>query len=88
MSDVGDGHVDDEPAGIVGRRVGLGVHRIVMIFRVRRIDRDKRNVPPILAAMVRRRRGGVGFKLRLAAEHGWNAVRMNRDQADSALAFE
>jgi len=42
MGDVGDGDGDDEAALVVGRRVGLGVHGVVVILGVGWIDGDKR----------------------------------------------
>ena len=41
MGDIGDGDIDDEAAGFVRRGISLGMHRIVVIFGVRRIDGDE-----------------------------------------------
>ena len=51
MRDVGDRDVDDEAAGIVRVGVGLGVHRVVVVLGVDRIDGDQRHVAPVLAAL-------------------------------------
>ena len=88
VSDVGNGHVDDKSATIVRCRVGLGLHRIVVILGIRRVDRDERNVPPVLATTERRRRSRIGLLLCLASEDRRDAVRVNGDDADGALALQ
>ncbi len=85
MGNIGDGDVDDEPTVIVRRRIGLGLHGVVVILRVRRINGDERHLPPILAALQGSGLRGIRFLLRLAAEYGRNAVSVNRDQADRAF---
>ena len=74
MGDIGDGDVHNEATMIVGRGVQLGMHGIVMILGVRRIDGDQGHVPPVFAVLECRRFGRIGFELRLAAEYGWNAM--------------
>ena len=64
------------------------MHSVVVILGVRRIDRDERHLPPIFTALERRGPCGVGFLLGLASEYGWNAVRMDGDEAHRPLAFE
>ena len=61
MGDVGDGDGDDEAAAVVGGGVGLGMHRVVVILGVGRIDGDQRQFAPVLA--VGQRRGLGGFRL-------------------------
>ena len=55
MGDVGDGDRDDVAAGIVRIGIGRGVHGVVVILGVDRIDGDERQLPPVLAAGERRR---------------------------------
>ena len=50
MRDVGDGDGDDMAAGILRIGIGYGMDRIVMILGVGRIDGDKGNAAPVLAA--------------------------------------
>ena len=88
MRDVGDGDADDEAAAIVGGRVRLGVHGVVVILGVGRIDGDERHAPPVLATAERRRLGGVRLDQRLAAEHVRDRMRVDGDQADRAFAGE
>ena len=88
MRDIGDGDVDDESAGIVGRGIRLGMHRVVVILGVRRIDGDEGHLPPVFAALESGGLRCVGFLLCLASEHGRDAVRMDGDQAHRPLAFE
>ena len=64
------------------------MHSVVVILGVRRIDRDERHSPPIFTALERRGPCGVGVLLGLASEYGWNAVRMDSDEAHRSLAFE
>ena len=50
MRDVGDGDRQDEAAAIVRIGVRLGMHRVVVILGVGRIDGDERQRAPVLAA--------------------------------------
>ena len=86
MGDVGDGDADDEAAVIVGRRVRLGVHGVVVILGVGRIDGDERHAPPVLAVGKRRGPCGVRFGLGVVAEHLRDAMGVDGDQADRAFA--
>ncbi len=88
MGDVGDGDGDDEAAFVVGRGVGLGMHGVVVILGVGRIDGDERQLAPVLAVGKRGGLGGVRFLQGLAAEHVRDAVRVDGDQADRAFALE
>ena len=88
VGDVGNSHVDDKSATIVRCRVGLGLHRIVVILGIRRVDRDERNAPPVLATGECRRCSGIGLLLCLTSEDRRDAVRVNGDEADGALALE
>ncbi len=49
--DIGNGDADDVPARIFRIAVRLGVHGVVMVLGVGRIDGDERDVAPILAAV-------------------------------------
>ena len=87
---VGDGDADDEAALVLGVRVALREDRVVMVFRIRRIDRNERDVPPVLSRKSfglqgGRLRGG-GLRKRVGAEGVRNAMRMQRDQADGLFA--
>ena len=92
MGDVGDGHAEDVAAVIVRRRVMLGVHGVVMILGVGRVDGDERHPPPvfaqILAVAERRRPGGIRRGLCVVAEHMRDGMGVDGDQADCALARE
>ena len=61
MGDVGDGDADDMAAGVARVRIGHGVHGVVVVLGVGRIDGDERHIAPILAALVRRRPGSFRF---------------------------
>ena len=80
MGDVGDGDGDDEAAVIVRRRVRLGMHGVVVILGVGRIDGDERHV----AASPRGRRASRAWRLPLRPAcrggtragwrgHGWRS---------------
>ena len=86
MRHVGDGDVDDEATAVIRGGVWLGMDGVVMVLGVGRIDGDERHLPPILAAVQGRGLRGLRFLLRLAAENGRDAVRVDGDQADRALA--
>jgi hypothetical protein len=89
VRDVRDRHGDDEAACVFRIGVGLGEHRVVVVLGVDRIDRDQRQLAPVLApAFEPRRLRGLGFGQRLAAKHMRNLVRVDRDQADRALGGE
>ena len=88
MGDVGNRDADDEAATVVGRSVRFGVHGVVVILGVRRIDGDERQTPPVFAMRERRRPGGVCLGQRVVAEHMRNSMGVDRDQADSAFARE
>ena len=64
------------------------MHRVVVILGVGRIDGDEGDMAPVLAAFHRRRARRLRF-----VEHGRrkdvrNVVRIDRDQADRALALD
>ncbi len=88
MSDVGDGDGDDEAACVAGAVVRRGMHRVVMILGVGRIDGDERQAAPILAAGELRRLCAVRLTQRVGAEHLRDRMGVDRDQADRALALE
>ena len=50
MADIGDGDADDVAAGIARIAILFRMNRVVMIFRIRRVDGDEGNVAPVLAA--------------------------------------
>ena len=84
--DVGNGDMDDV-AALVGRiGIGRGVHRVVMVLRVGRIDGDERQIAPVLAAFQRRRLRGLGLAQRGRRERLRDFVGMDRDQADRLFA--
>src|ERR1700674_1092305 len=58
-----------------------------MVLGVHRIDGDKRQIAPVLAAFQRRGLGGFRFRERGGAEDVGNFVGVDRDQADRALAL-
>src|SRR5262245_15254779 len=88
VGDVRDGDMDNVAAMIVRCRIGLGVHRVVVILGVGRVYRDERQLPPILAALKRCGPGGVGFLVCFAPEYGRDAMRVNSYQAYRPLALE
>ena len=73
------------PPWLFGAEIRLGLDCVVMILGVGRIDGDERHVPPILSALQGRGLRLLRFLLRLAAENGRDAVRVDRDQTDRAL---
>ena len=78
-----------KPPAILRVGVGLGEHRVVVVLGVDRIDGDERHLAPVLAAGFEP--GGarfLGLGQRLAAEYMRDLVRVDRDQADRALALE
>jgi len=88
MRDVGDGDADDGAAGVVGIVIGRGVHRIIVILGVRRIDGNERQGAPVLAAgkscWFCRFRFGDGR----GGEDVRDRVGMDGDQAHRALGAE
>ena len=88
MRDVGDGDGDDMAAGILRIGIGYGMHRVVVILGVGRIDGDEGHVAPVLAAGQRRRARRLGFVEHRARKRMRNVVGMDGDQADGALALE
>ena len=86
MGDVGDGDAEDEAAVIVGRGVPLGMHGVVVILGVGRVDGDERNAAPVLAVGERRRPRGFRLGQRVVAEHMRDGMGVDRDQADRAFA--
>ena len=82
--DIGDRDRHHEAVGIL--RIGYRMDGVVMVASVRRVDRDKRQVRPILAVRhVGRRRGVRGLK-HGAREDVRDAVFFKRDQADGLFA--
>jgi hypothetical protein len=47
MGDIGDGDPDDVAAGVFRIVIGMGVHGVVMVPRVRRIDGDQRHIAQV-----------------------------------------
>ena len=83
--DVGDRDIDDVAALVVRIGIRLGVNRVVVILGVGRIDRDQRDVAPVLAPLQ-----GCGFCLFGLAQGGRrerlrNFVGVDGDQADRLL---
>ena len=75
-------------AGIVRIGIGHGVHRVVVILGVGRIDGDERHLPPVFAPRKRSRSRRVGFIEQRARKNVRDVVGVNRDQADGALALD
>ena len=86
MRDIGDGDGDDEAAVIARVVVGFGMHRVVVVLGVGRIDGDQRQLAPVLAPRKRRGLRGFGVAQGLAAEHARDAVGVDGDQADGFFA--
>ncbi|MNS90181.1 hypothetical protein D3C72_1242190 [compost metagenome] len=80
--DIGNGDGDDDAVRIVGRRVGLGIDRIVMVLGVGRIDGYERQVAPVLAVRHAGRLGGIRLGKNVRGEDMRNAVGMDRDHRD------
>ena len=59
--DVGNRDMDDVAALVVRIGVGRGMHRVVMILGVGRIDGDERQFAPVLAAFQTGRLRVLGF---------------------------
>ena len=84
--DVSNRHMDDVAVPIAWIRIGRGMHRVVMIFRVGRIDGDERQIAPVLAAFQRGRLSGRGFAQGGRREGLRNFVGVDRNQADRLFA--
>ena len=88
MGDIGDGHAEDVAAVIVRRRVMLGVHGVVMILGVGRVDGDERNAAPVLAMGEGGGPRGLRFGQRVVAEHMRDGMGVDRYKTDCSLARE
>ena len=88
MRDVGDGDADDVAAGVLRVGIGYRMHRVVVIFGVRRIDGDEGHATPVFAAGKRSRPCGLGFVEHGARKRVRNFVGVDGDQTDGALALE
>ncbi len=88
MGDVGDGDRDHEAAGIVGIVVAHGVHGVVVVLGVRRIDGDERQRAPVLAAGKPRRLCRFRFRDCCGGKDVRDRMGVNSDQADRALAHK
>ena len=76
------------PPGLFGIGIGRGVHRVVVILGVHRIDGDERKLAPILTAGKAGGLCGLGFGERVAAEEVRNAMGVDGDEADRAFALQ
>ena len=86
--DVGDRDGDDEAAGVCRIGIGLGVHRVVVVLGVGRIDGDERQRPPVLARRGEAdRAGGFGLLERGRRKDVRDVVDGERDEADRALGL-
>ena len=88
MGDVGDGDGEDVAAGVGRIGVRRGVHRVVVVLGVDRIDGDERDLAPVLAAF---KTGGLrrmGLGLGRDRKHMRDVVGVDRDQADRTLALD
>src|SRR5262249_16264248 len=88
VGDVRDGDMNNVAAVIVRCRISLGMHRIVVILGIGWIDRDERQLAPILAPLKCCGPGAVSFLLGLAPEHAGDAMRVDGYQAHCPLALE
>jgi hypothetical protein len=61
VGDIGNRDVKNITAVVVGIAVGFGMHRVVVVLGVRRIDGDERHVAPVLAALQGRGLGRFGL---------------------------
>ena len=86
--DIRDRNADDEAALIGWVLIRLGIDGVVMVLRIRRIDRHQRHVTPVLAALQRRRFGGFGLFNRAWRKRLRNFVAVDRDQADGFFGRE
>ena len=88
MRDVGDGDGEDVPAGIVRIGIRRGMHRIVVVLGVDRIDGDEFELSPILAA------GEIGGPRRMSLgldgnrKHMRDVVGVDGDEAHRAFALD
>ena len=91
IGDVGNGDADEMAAAIARVRIGHGVHGVIVVLGVGRIDGDERHLAPVLARVLRRmsrRPRGLRFGDDCAGENVRDAVGVDGDQADGALALD
>ncbi len=92
MRDVGDGDADDVAAAIARIVVRHGVHGIVVVLGIGRIDGDEGHFAPVLTQILtspeRRRTRSVCFFDHAARKYMRDVVGMDCDQADGAFAFD
>ena len=88
MRDIGDRDRDDEAARVFRIGIRRRMNRVVVVLCIDRIDRDQRQVAPVLAASKRGGAGGLRFGQRLATKHVRNLVSVDRDEACSALGLQ
>ena len=89
VGDIGDGDGDDDARRDCRVGIRLGIDRVVVILGVGRIDGDERQRAPVLAAA--RRSAGCAASASASTSAGntlRNAVGVDGDQADGALALE
>ncbi len=85
--DVGDGDMDDVAALVVRIVIGRGMHRIVVILGVGRIDGDERKRRASPRGLSALRAGRASASRSAARREGLrNFVGMDRDQADRLFA--
>ncbi len=84
---IGDRDPDDVSAGIIRRRVELGVHGVVVVLGVRRIDRHERHTSPIFTAGEACRPRSFRFVQGVTFENSGDAMCVDGDQADRPLTF-
>ena len=80
MGDIGNRDPKDMTAGVLGVLIGMRVTGVVMIARVRGVDRYEGQVAQVLAAFQPGGLGAVGLCDHLVGEGFGNAVLMDRDQ--------
>ncbi len=73
-----------QPPAFFGVGVGLGVDGVVVVAGVDRVDGDERQVAQVVAALQRRRLGGLGLGLGVLGEAGRDAVGVDGDQRGGA----
>src|SRR6202043_4036907 len=78
--------IDDVATLVVRIGIGLRIHRVVMVFRIGRVDGDQRYVTPVLASLQRRGLCLLGLAQRCRRKRLRNFVGVYRDQADGFFA--
>ena len=70
----------DMPALVFGIGIGMSIDRIIMIARIRGVNRHKRQIPQIRARPKARRFVPIGITQDILRKGIWNPVLMDRNQ--------